>query len=271
MTTASEAVEPRYRDLPLRRRGLTARLLQEGEGEPLLYLHGVIGSKGWNPFLDAMAREYTVYAPLQPGFEEVDGLEELHDVVDLALYYLDLLDELELEHVKIVGHFLGAMAAAEIASLGPNYVDALVLVAPAGFWLEDSPIRDIFTLEDPEVRAEMWHDPRSPSALSTVPEDEPEDERSRRLVETGIDMAAAGKFLWPIPDRGLGRRIHRVRAPALLAWGEDDRIVPPAYAKEFSDRLDRTETVTIAECGHLPMLERPDELARAVADFFRRV
>ena len=269
MTETRDAVTPQYRELPLRR-GLTGRLQQKGDGEPLLYLHGVIGSKGWNRFLDAMAGDYAVFAPLQPGFDEVDGLEDLHDVVDLALYYLDLLDELEVERVKVVGHFLGAMVAAEMAALSPHYVDALVLVAPAGFWIENAPIRDIFVLDDSEIRAEMWHDPRSPSALSTVPEDESEDERSQRLVKTGIDMAAAGKFLWPIPDRGLGRRIHRVKAPVLLAWGDDDRIVPPIYARKFSDRLERAEQVTISECGHLPMLERPEELAHAVADFFQR-
>ena len=61
---------PRYRDLQIGGRSLPARFLKEGEGDPLLYLHGAIGSKGWNPSLDILAREYTVYAPLQPGFEE---------------------------------------------------------------------------------------------------------------------------------------------------------------------------------------------------------
>ena len=260
---------PEYRDLRLRRRGLTARLLSAGSGEPLLYLHGAIASKGWNPFLDIMARDYTVYAPLQPGFEEVEGLESLADVVDLALYYFDLLDELGLDRVKVVGHFLGAMAAAEMAALSPHYVSGLALSAPAGFWREHEPTSDVFIMGDPEIRAAMWHDPQSPSAQAAVPDEQSEEEQAQRAFERAIDLAAAGKFLWPIPDRGLGRRIHRVKAPVLLVWGEDDHVVPPVYAREFADRLERSKTVIIPQCGHLPMLERPNELAREVAGFFR--
>lgn len=259
---------PEYRDLPLRGRGLTARYLKAGAGAPLLYLHGAIASKGWDPFLELMARDYTVYAPLQPGFEEVEGLETLHDVIDLALYYLDFLDELGVGQAKVVGHFLGGMVAAEMAALCPHQVSGLALLAPAGFWQEDEPIADVFIMSDDEVRANMWHDSESESALAAVPKQESEDERAQRLLERGIDLAAAGKFLWPIPDRGLGRRIHRVKAPTLLVWGEDDRVVPPVYAREFADRLQRPKEVVIPRCGHLPMLEKPEDLASTVVEFF---
>ena len=260
---------PQYRELSLAGRGLTARFLEAGQGEPVLYLHGAIGSKDWNPFLDILAREYSVFAPLQPGFEEVDGLEGLSDVVDLALYYFDLLDELRVERVKVVGHFLGGMVATEMAALCPHYVDRLVLSSPAGFWLDDAPIPDIFIMNDGEIRANMWHDSQSPSALAAVPEQESEENRSDRLLERNIDLAAASKFLWPIPDRGLGRRIHRVKAPVLLLWGEEDRIVPPVYAQEFSSRLENVKTVMLARCGHLAMLEEPERFALEVGEFFR--
>ena len=261
---------PQYRHLPLGRRGLTARLLQEGQGEPVLYLHGVIASKGWNPFLDILARDYTVYAPLQPGFEELEGLETLDDIIDLALYYFDLLDELGLAEVNVVGHFLGAMAAAEMAALCPHYVKRLVLAAPAGLWRDDVPIPDFFVMGDRETRANMWYDPQSPSALAAVPEQESEEEQAWRRVERAIDLSAAGKFLWPIPDRGLKRRIHRIKAPVLLVWGQEDRIVPLVYAQEFSGRLEHSQTVTLPQCGHLPMLEQPEAFARSVVEFLRQ-
>ena len=262
---------PRYREVRLRRRGLTARLLQEGSGEPVLYLHGVVASKGWNPFLELLAREYTVYAPVQPGFDEVEGLETLHDVIDLALYYLDLLDELEVGPVMVVGHFLGAMVATEMAALCPHDVKGLVLSAPAGLWRDDTPVADVFVMGDREIQSEMWYDGQSEPARAFAPEEQTDDERSRRQLERTIDMAAAGKFLWPIPDRGLDRRIHRVRAPVLLVWGEQDRVVPPAYADEFTSRLEDARTAVLPQCGHLPMLERPEELADRVVEFFRQL
>ncbi len=262
---------PPYRELPLRRRGLTARLIEQGSGDPVLYLHGALLSKGWSPFLELLSSQYTVFAPLQPGFEEVEGLESLYDVVDLALYYLDLLDELGVDSARVVGHFLGGMVAAEMAALSPRNIAALALAAPAGFWREDAPVRDIFVLGDAEIRAEMWHDPQSASALEAVPDQQTDEERAVRMTERAIDLAAAGKFLWPIPERGLARRIHRVRAPTLLVWGDDDRIVPPVYADEFAGRLERTETVILPACGHIPMLEQPEELAAKVGEFFRSV
>ena len=260
-----------YRELRLNRRGLTAKLIEKGSGEPVLYLHGALLSKGWNPFLEILSGNHTVFAPIQPGFEEVEGLESLHDVVDLALYYLDMLDELGLESALIVGHFLGGMVAAEMAALEPHSVAGLALVAPAGFWRKDVPVRDIFVLGDGEIREEMWYGSQSASALEAVPDQESDEERAVRIMERSIDLAAAGKFLWPIPERGLSRRIHRVRAPTLLVWGEDDRIVPIVYAEEFVSRIDRVKTVVMPACGHLPMLEQPQELAATVGEFFRGI
>jgi pimeloyl-ACP methyl ester carboxylesterase len=260
---------PEYRDVPLRRRGLNARVLSAGSGEPLLYLHGAIASTGWSPFLDIMAQEYTVHAPLQPGFGEVEGLESIADIIDMALYYFDVLDELGIKRVRVVGHFLGAMVAAEMAALCPHYVSRLALSAPTGFWRDDEPVRDIFIMSDDEIREGMWYDPQSPSAEAVLSEQASDEEKARRVLERSIDLAAAGKLLWPIPDRGLARRINPVRAPVLLVWGDTDRVVPLAYAREFSDRLENAKTAVIPRCGHLPMLEQPEDLARHVSAFFR--
>src|SRR4030095_4749105 len=66
----------------------------------------------------------------------------------------------------------------------------------------------------------------------------PEGEaRVMERVQMMWAMGATGKFIWPIPDKGLGKRIHRVKAPALIVWGKDDRLVPPVYADEFRRRL----------------------------------
>ena len=63
-----------------------------GSGEPLVYLHGAFGYKGWPPFLDALAENFTVYAPLHPGFLDAEGIGEIDDLLDLVLYHQDLLD-----------------------------------------------------------------------------------------------------------------------------------------------------------------------------------
>ena len=80
-------------------------------------------------------------------------------------------------------------------------------------------------------------------------------------------MGATGKFLWPIPDKGLKKRIHRVQAPTLVVWGQEDRIVPLVYAQEFARRIGGARVETIQQAGHAPHLEHPGPVARLVRDF----
>jgi pimeloyl-ACP methyl ester carboxylesterase len=80
-------------------------------------------------------------------------------------------------------------------------------------------------------------------------------------------MGATGKFIWPIPDKGLKKRIHRVRVPTLLVWGKDDRLVPPVYAEEFARRIAGARVETVERAGHAPHLEQPEAVARLVRDF----
>jgi pimeloyl-ACP methyl ester carboxylesterase len=80
-------------------------------------------------------------------------------------------------------------------------------------------------------------------------------------------MGVTGKFLWPIPDKGLKKRIHRIRVPTLLVWGKEDRIVPPVYAEEFARRIAGARVATVDQAGHAPQAEQPEAVARLVRDF----
>ena len=87
----------------------------------------------------------------------------------------------------------------------------------------------------------------------------PPDDPGEALAATaGLIWAlgCTGKFVWPIPDRGLAKRLHRVRAPTLIVWGEDDALIPSAYAAEFADRIAGSRVEIVAECGHIPQLEQ---------------
>jgi pimeloyl-ACP methyl ester carboxylesterase len=82
-------------------------------------------------------------------------------------------------------------------------------------------------------------------------------------------FTAAGKFLWPIPDRGLSRRIHRILAPTLIIWGESDGLVPPVYAEDFRSNIKDSRVVIMKEAAHMPMIEKPDEWASLVSEFLQ--
>jgi pimeloyl-ACP methyl ester carboxylesterase len=80
-------------------------------------------------------------------------------------------------------------------------------------------------------------------------------------------MACTGKFVWPIPDKGLKKRIHRITAPALIVWGKQDALVPAVYAEEFASRMSNSRIEYVDNAGHLPQLEQLEEVARVTTEF----
>ena len=244
-----------------------ALVAKEGQGPPIVYLHGAFGYQRWQPFLDRLARRFTVYAPVHPGFSETNGIESIDDVLDLALYHFDLLDALGLESPHLVGHFFGAMIVAEMTALCPHRVDKLVLASPAGLWLDESPGVDYFATPALELRSVLFNDPESEVARETFPEPENEEQRDRLSVERARSLSTMAKFLWPIPDKGLNERLHRIKATALIVVADNDRIVPAAYGDVVARRVPDSRLHVIGDAGHLYILERPREFADLVADF----
>jgi pimeloyl-ACP methyl ester carboxylesterase len=80
-------------------------------------------------------------------------------------------------------------------------------------------------------------------------------------------LGATGKFVWPIPDKGLKKRLHRVKAPTMIVWGEDDALISPVYAEEFATRIANSRIEIIKDCGHVPQVERLEILGPMVKSF----
>ncbi len=240
-----------------------------GSGDPLLYLHGAGGLLGVDPFLAELSKDFKVIAPHLPGYGESTGGELVEDVVDACLFYHQLLDDLGIASTNVIGHSMGGMLAAELAALDVHRVKKLVLVSPAGFWLEQHPIPDPFAMDLPELAAHLFHDPKSPLAqmFTTIPSDP--QQLADMYVERTKRLTQASRFLWPIPDRGLKKRAWRIAAPTLLVWGESDRLIPPVYAGEFASRIRNCRSVTIKHAGHMVMYEQPEEFVRIVRDFLK--
>lgn len=234
-----------------------------GSGAPLLFLHGAGGPMFGAPFLDELAKHFTVYAPAHPGFGPGEGVEHLDDIIDFALYYLDFLDELQIGKPHIVGHSMGGMLAAEITALAPYRVNRLVLVGAAGLWLDETPIPDFFTFTPQQLIKVALHDPEGPLGQMMLQQFQNPDMQ----LDMYKCMSSAGKFMWPIPDKGLKKRIHRIRQPTLIVWGASDKLVPPAYGEAFLKTIPGSRLVTLNQSGHIPMLEEQDAFVQAVTNF----
>lgn len=230
-----------------------------GAGRPVVYLHDALGPGGeWESGgpLARLAEEYLVLAPSHPGFEDATGLEQLEDVLDLTLYYLDFLDELLLDSPYLIGHGFGGLIAAEMAALAPRRIAKLVLIAPYGLRLEHAPIADIFAMAADDLARAVG------PLVGPESTDDPDSELRRAQ-----HLAATERFLRPGPDRGLRKRLYRLVAPTLLVWGERDPIIPPIYGEAFREQLAYARLVTLPEAGHAAHLEQPKAFARAVLDF----
>ncbi len=254
----------------LRKGKFDIQMVDGGSGPDLLYLHGEQGFSGWAPFLDSLAETFHVYAPAHPGVAESVGLEELDDLWDLVLFYEELMTALGIEGAAVIGHSYGGMVAAELAAHRKGLVSQMALVSSLGLWLDQSPTLDFFTLTPSEEARAFWFDPECQAAKSTfVMPDDPEA-RQEAMIERAKTLSSIGKFIWPIPDRGLPKRAHRIEAPTLLVWGDSDAVVPPEYAEAFRTLIPGAELDIIDNCGHLPQYERPERFVISVASFLSR-
>jgi pimeloyl-ACP methyl ester carboxylesterase len=250
------------------RRGVRCRVFEAGRGAPLVFLHGAGGLLADNPFLDALAGRYRVLAPEWPGYGESTGDELLEDMLDFALHGWDVVDALGVERTHLVGHSMGGMIAAEMACLAPRSVDRLVLVSAAGLWLDAHPIPDLFALQPHEFAPTLFHDAVKGAALLTRGVD-PKDPAAVKqfYIAHSRRLAMAGKILFPIPNRGVAKRLYRVRAETLILWGADDRLMPPVYAERWAKLIDGAKVSIVGEAGHMLPYEQPDAFTSAVSAF----
>jgi pimeloyl-ACP methyl ester carboxylesterase len=245
------------------------KVIVGGDGPPLLYLHAILGLQ-WDPFLDALARTHTVYAPYLPGTVpgDPDAHKALEDVGDLTLCYDEILSALGVDGpVAAVGHSFGGMMASELAATLPQRVAKLVLLCPIGLWTDGRPWQNPHLLSLEELGAAAFADVTGPVAQMALALPEEPEALGEALIAIQWTMGVASKYWWPIPDRGLRKRIHRITADTLVVWGKEDGIISPDYAGDFARLIPSCRAEVLDNAAHVPQLERYDVVPEMVASF----
>jgi pimeloyl-ACP methyl ester carboxylesterase len=165
--------------------GVTVKLRRAGNGPKVLFLHGAGGVPQWLPFFELLAERYELLVPEHPGFGGSDDPPWISSISDLAMFYLDLVEEAGLDRIHLFGNSLGGWLAAEILIRDRSRFQSLIQLAPAG----------------------------------------------------------------------------------IRIWGDDDKIMPPANAALWRERLPDARLVMVEGCGHLPHVEQAPLVARHVFKF----
>ena len=225
-----------------------------GAGEPLVYVHGIGEVPESPPFLQELSQKYRVIVPLYLSPSTNQAIAAVSSVLDWVLFCNDFLDALKIQECTLLGHSLGGMLAAELAAVTPERVKKLILVNSLGLWLGDFPVVDFFSIPTHLLDNFLWHSTHT-EAHAAYRQLIGVQELDFSLRQSDL-LGQAGKFLWPLPDRGLRSRLYRVKAKTVVIWGHEDRLVPFRYATEFAKLIAAAELKIIKNCGHLPMFEQ---------------
>src|SRR5215216_2896833 len=245
--------------------GINVEVIERGRGRPLLFLHPEIGIERTAPVLDHLAHGARVIAPSHPGFGRSELPKLMNSVDDLAYFYLDFLETLDLRDVILVGASLGGWIAAAIAVKSTERLSHLVLANPLGIKVGDRETRDvvdIFALTDKELNALAYFDPKMGERdYAAMPDAD--------VMIAARNREATARFAWSpyMHDPKLKHRLHRIRIPTLFLWGASDRILSESYGRAYAAAIPGARFEPIERAAHFPHLEQPEAFAQRVLAF----
>jgi pimeloyl-ACP methyl ester carboxylesterase len=245
--------------------GTTIEMVDRGHGRPILFLHPGIGIDPDAPVLKALERGGRVIAPSHPGFGTSQLPKGMTSVDDVSYFYLDLIEQLDLDDVLMIGVGLGGWIAAEIVVKNATRLTQLVMANAIGVKIGDRETRDIvdiWSLMPDEFNKLAYHDPKL-------------GERDYKNLPEADSLAAArnreayARLAWSpyMHNPKLKSRLHRVTVPTLFLWGTADRILSESYGRGYCALIPGARFETIERAGHFPHIEQPDEFARRALAF----
>ncbi|WP_327140690.1 alpha/beta fold hydrolase [Nocardia sp. NBC_01327] len=238
-------------------------ITESGSGPAVLVLHGGAGPFSVAGIAEHFARTAHVLTATLPGWNGTVRPDEIDTIADLAAAYLTLLRERELHEVLVIGSSVGGWIAAEMAAQDrAGTVGGVALIDATGVWIDEAPMPDFFGLDARAIAEYSYHDP---DRFYQDPADVP----AAQLAVRQANMVTLRHFASDpyMHDPSLLARLSGITIPALLVWGESDRIVTPAYGAAYAAAFGNARLEIIGAAGHLPHMEQPDATF-AVLDVF---
>ena len=242
-------------------RGTRVRMLEEGTGPTVLMLHGIDGPSA-DPLNVELAKTHRVIVPELPGFCHSGIPDWMMGTSDAAYFVMDLMETLGEPKIHLAGHSIGGWIAAEIATRCTHNLASLTLLAPAGVMPVEAPQQDVFLLTGDAGVRQLFHDQKLADAELL--------RRADDLLDITLqNRAGLARLAWTprMACVTLAQWLHRIDVPTLIAWGENDKILPFANHKTFTAEIAHAKFVGFPACGHAITHERGMEVARLMSAF----
>jgi pimeloyl-ACP methyl ester carboxylesterase len=240
------------------------RFVEEGQGEPLVLLHGLFGAlSNFSDLIEYFRHHYKVVVPMLPLFE----LDLLHTTVGgLEKFVYRFLEYKDYKDIHLLGNSLGGHVALIYALRHPERIKSIILTGSSGLF--ENGMGDTYPKRgDYEyIRTKTALTFYDPNVATKELVDEVYEMVNVRLKAIKIISLAKSAI-----RNNLGEELNQIKQPTLLIWGNNDTITPPFVGKEFQRLIPNSELHFIDKCGHAPMMETPEEFNKILHKFLRKL
>jgi abhydrolase domain-containing protein 6 len=251
--------------------------LEGGKGPTVLLLHGYSGNKdNWPRFAAYLTKEYHVIAPDIPGHgESMQLMSAKYDIASQTERLHKFAKALNIKQFHIVGNSMGGRIAGAYAVRYPDEIISLGLFDAAGVKsLQKSEVAKLFEKgENPLLLKDAGDLNRIMSLIFVNPPKMPYPFKKmfieKALANEQVNKKIANDIVTDI--NLLEKDLPKIKAPTLILWGDKDKIIDVSSVPVFEKGLKNHKTVIIGECGHTPMLEKPQETAKAYLAFIKDI
>lgn len=240
------------------------RYIEEGEGEPLVLLHGLFGAlSNFKELVDYFVPHNKVIVPMLPLFD----LDLLHTSVSgLQKFLYKFIEAKDYHNINLLGNSLGGHVALLHVLKHPERIKSLILTGSSGLFesgMGDSyPKRGDYDFIKKKTEITFY----DPETATKELVDEVYEIVNNRLKAIKIIALAKSAI-----RNNIGKELSLIKLPTLLIWGNNDIITPPFVAEEFRKLISNSELHFIDKCGHAPMMEVPHEFNRILHSFLQKL
>jgi pimeloyl-ACP methyl ester carboxylesterase len=232
--------------------------------ENLLLLHGLFGAlSNFQGIIQYFSKEYNVIVPMLPIFELPIRKVSVSGLVDHVSAFVE---EKGYDKVHVLGNSLGGHIALLYVLAHPEKVSSVILTGSSGLFESamgsSFPKRGNYEFIAKKTQA-TFYDPEvaSKELIDEVYDIVNDRNKAIRIIATAKSAVR----------HNLGDKLHQVKVPTLLIWGENDNVTPPFVGEKFHELIEHSELIFVPKCGHAPMMEHPKIFNQHLENFLEEV